>query len=101
MTKKKNAALFAAFAGIVANLGVQDSLAAAPGGDWQLQQLHSPSSALLKKERAGSVTIYDGLTAGQEAKAMDDQFGRIESMMFIRTKWPAEDGSYVEDPDCD
>ena len=33
--------------------------------------------------------------------AMDRQFDRIESMMFIRTKYPVADGTFEADSDCD
>ena len=101
MTIKEIAALIIVFGGIVANLMFQDSLAADAGSDWQLTRLHAPSPTLLKRENAGRITIYDGITLTQIDRAMDTQFDRIGSMMFIRTKYPADDGTHDEDSDCD
>jgi hypothetical protein len=41
--------------------------------------------------------IYDGLTDKQIAKAMDTQFDRIESMMFVRTIVTNDEGNAVRD----
>jgi hypothetical protein len=81
------------------------SEAAAPSGSgpdsWQLTQLHTPTSSLRQAEQRGRVTIYDGLTIAEVDRAMDEQFERIDSMMFIRTKHPAPDGQVeVEDDGC-
>ena len=101
MTLKEAFALLILFAGIVANLVFQDSLAAEGDDSWELKQLHDPSPSLRERELAGRITIYDGVLITEIDKAMDQQFDRIESMMFIRTKWPVEDGGYYEDSDCD
>ena len=101
MTIKEAFALLSLFSGIVANLVFQDSLAAEVENSWELDQLHAPSPSLRERERAGRITIYDGVLITEVDKAMDQQFDRIESMMFIRTKWSVEDGSYYEDSDCD
>lgn len=101
MTIKELAALTTVFAGIVANLMFQDALAADANSDWQLTQLHAPSPTIRKMENAGRITIYDGITVTEIDHAMDAQFDRIGSMMFIRTKYPADDGTYYEDSDCD
>jgi hypothetical protein len=76
--------------------------AAAPAAsDWQLGQLQNPSPGLVKAEARGRVTIYDGLKGQQVERAMDEQFDRIDNMMFIRTLEQAPDGGYVaEDDDC-
>lgn len=101
MTKKDVLILILLLIGIGANLMFQDSLAADGDGDWELRQLHEPSPLLQARERAGRVTIYDGVTVTEIDRAMDNQFDRIGSMMFIRIKRPADDGSYYEDSDCD
>jgi hypothetical protein len=43
---------------------------------WQVKTLYQPAK--------GSVMIYDHLSDRQVNKAMDDNFGRIENMMFTR-----------------
>ena len=83
------------------NLVVTDVFAAQPTADWELEQLHNPSSALLAHEDRGRITIYDGVTVTEVNKAMDDQFDRIDSMMFVRTLHPVADGAYYADDDCD
>jgi hypothetical protein len=68
--------------------------------DWQQAMLHNPSAAQLKMERRGRVFIYDGLEETEVNQAMDTQFGRLDSMMFIRTKKTAEGGDQIADDDC-
>ena len=102
MTMIKEAVLWILIiAGIAVNLAFQDSLAGEAEESWELEQLHEPSPALLKREDAGRITIYDGLYMNEIDKAMDEQFDRIGSMMFIRTKHVEEDGMLYEDSDCD
>jgi len=101
MTIKETSALIAVVTGISLTLMFQDSLAADGGGDWELKQLHDPSPSLRKMESAGRITIYDGVAVADVDAAMDRQFDRIESMMFIRTKHPVEDGTFETDSDCD
>jgi len=46
--------------------------------------------------------IYDGLTSNTVDKAMDEQFNRIEHMMFVRIVHEQDNGEYyVEDDGCD
>ena len=45
--------------------------------------------------------IYDGLKNSTVEKAMDDQFNRISSMMFVRTEYEQENGELIADEDCD
>lgn len=85
----------------VVTLSLQGSRAeaATPGSNaWERRQLHHPSDKLLKMERRGRVTIYDGLQETEVKRAMDEQFDRIDRMMFIRIK--TEDGHGLDDG-CD
>ena len=71
--------------------------APATAGDWQEKMLLNPSDSQLKLEQRGRVMIYDGLTDKQIASAMDAQFDRIESMMFVRTIVTDEQGEAERD----
>jgi len=53
--------------------------------DWQVRRLMEPSPRELEKERTGYVYIYDGLTGREVDTALDIQFPRIQSMMFVGT----------------
>lgn len=69
----------------------------AAAGDWQEKLLFNPPASQLKLEQRGRIMIYDGLTDTQIAKAMDTQFDRIESMMFVRTIVTNDEGNAVHD----
>ena len=69
---------------------------------WQLEMIHSPSSAQLKVEERGRVYIYDGLHEADVELAMNTQFSRLDNMMFVRTKVEsAEEGEEDADDGCD
>lgn len=101
MKTKRDAALTMILAGILINPMFQNVRAADAENNWALKQLHSPSPSLRKMESAGRVTIFDGVTVADVDDAMDRQFDRIQSMMFIRTKYPVENGTFEADSDCD
>lgn len=76
---------------------------------WQNNRLFQPTTGQKAQESKGKVVIYDGLTDATVDKAMDQNFDRIQNMMFIRvirtgkTGKPIhkQDGSVeVEDDDC-
>ena len=101
MTIKDIAVLIGVLAGIYANLAFQDSLAAGHADEAAYQPLHQPSAALQAVEKRGRVTIYDQIPASEVERALDEQFERIGSMMFVRTQYPAADGGVETDDDCD
>lgn len=77
---------------------------------WQTDRLYTPTKQQLAREKSGRVIIFDGLRDSEVEQAMDSQFDRLDSMMFVRTivtdkvgaPLTDEQGSYVtEDDDCD
>ena len=74
---------------------------AAVASEWDRKLLFGPSVALLEREKAGNVTIFDGVLSTDVDRAMDEQFDRVESMMFVRTLHPVEEGAYEAEDDCD
>ena len=70
--------------------------------EYQHRMLFTPSESTLRAEAKGRVMIYDGLERKTVDRAMDEQFGRIDNMMFVRTRELQDDGEYDQDDDgCD
>ena len=63
------------------------------------RRLFEPTEAELRQEANGRIYIYDGLRDTDIARAMDEEFARVESMMFIRVKKTDKNGAPVTDPD--
>lgn len=69
---------------------------------YQEKVLFTPSEGNLQAEARGLIMIYDGLKNETVELAMDEQFQRIESMMFVRTQHIQENGDVeVEEDGCD
>jgi hypothetical protein len=51
---------------------------------WQMNRLFEPSSKQREKETQGQIMIYDGLRDTTVKEALDENFDRIENMMFTR-----------------
>lgn len=51
--------------------------------DWQLRRLFAPTEAQLQEEHDGRIFIYDGLPDWVTRRALDEQFDRVDYMMFI------------------
>ena len=69
---------------------------------FQYKALFSPSNAQQRAEARGHIMIYDGLDNAVVERAMDEQFDRVEHMMFVRTRNTKPDGEVSYDDDgCD
>jgi hypothetical protein len=76
---------------------------------WYRERLFQPNERQIAEERAGKVVIYDGLLDTDVARALDEEFDRVDAMMFIRTvvtepsgepKRDEATGDIVADDDC-
>ena len=65
--------------------------------DWYMQQLFEPSEMQLAMERRGRVMIYNGLRDTDVQRALDEEFDRVDSMLFTGTVVTDEDGEPVRD----
>lgn len=77
------------------------SVASQSGDSYSSNILRNPSPPVLLAESRGRVTVYDGLDNQVVEEALDTQFNRIQSMMFVNTRYQEVDGSVTEDDDCD
>ena len=64
-----------------------------------MKQLFKPGKARLESENQGKILIYQRLTDNDVSRAMDNQFNRIEYMMFINTIVTDTEGQPLSDPD--
>ncbi len=52
--------------------------------DIELRRLFDPTPAELRAEQSGRIYIYEGLRETDVARAMTEEFDRVDSMMFVR-----------------
>ena len=99
-------ALAAALAGL---LLLGRDARAADVRDIELRRLFEPTPAELRAERSGRIYIEEGLRESDVARAMTEQFDRVDSMMFIRVQRPVQKTEpkskepveyYTEDDGC-
>jgi hypothetical protein len=79
------------------------AMATDPNDRFQYNALFNPTTGQLKAEARGRVMIYDGLDNRVVERALDEQFDRIEHMMFIHTRQTSsddDDDDTVEDDGC-
>ena len=65
----------------------------------EIRRLFEPTESELRKEAAGIVYIYEGMTDREVNQAMGDEFERVEHMMFINTIRTDAQGNPLRDPD--
>jgi len=65
----------------------------------ELRRLFEPTPSERTQEAGGRIYIYDGLRDKDIEQAIDEEFDRVESMMFIREKKTDENGEVLTDPD--
>ncbi|KAA6187799.1 hypothetical protein F2Q65_00720 [Thiohalocapsa marina] len=66
--------------------------------DIQLRRLLEPTQAELAQEDKGRIYIYEALTHQDIDRAMDEEFERIDAMMFIRVPKTDASGKVKKDP---
>ena len=66
--------------------------------EWYLQRLFEPTGQQLAIEEKGRVQIYSGMKDSDVARALDEQFKRIDAMMFTGTIVTDPEGEPVKDP---
>jgi hypothetical protein len=57
------------------------------------RRLFEPTPGELRAEAAGRIYIYEGLRDTDVERALEEEFKRVESMMFIRVK-PTDEGGH-------
>lgn len=75
-----------------------------PQDRYDLRRLMQPSAAELASEEKGKVHIYGSLEINEVNAALDENFERIQNMMFIRINHLPATGSgpaEVEDDGCE
>jgi hypothetical protein len=99
----KTSSIFRIFAGLLTGMLLAPVAMTADAEDsFQYKALFSPSDAQQRAEARGHIMIYDGLENAVVERAMDEQFDRVEHMMFVRTRNTQPDGEVSYDDDgCD
>ncbi len=86
---------------LITSLLVLGSTSTFADDSYQHKMLFSPSNSMLMAEARGRIMIYDGLDSTTVNSAMNEQFDRIDNMMFVRIHYPQENGEQVvEDDGC-
>lgn len=67
-------------------------------GEIERRRLFEPTPGELRAEAAGRIYIYEGLRDTDVERALEEEFKRVQNMMFIRVKPTDEDGEPRKDP---
>ena len=67
--------------------------------DIELRRLFEPSASEVQAEHSGRIFIYEGLRDTDVVRALEEEFDRVESMMFIREQITDDDGEVKKDPE--
>lgn len=78
-------------------LTIAASISAGDVRDIELRRLFAPTPAEIVSEAEGRIYIYDGLTDRDVQRALDEEFERVENMMFIRTQKTNGEGDVKHD----
>jgi hypothetical protein len=70
---------------LVCSCATAAASAAADVSEIELRRLFEPTASELAVEARGGIYIYEGLRDIDVQRAMDEQFDRVQYMMFIRT----------------
>ena len=75
---------------------------AGAGDSFLHNALLNPTRGQLETEARGRIMIYDGVDNEVVESAFDEQFDRLEHMMFVRIRHTGPDGEIsVQDDGCD
>ncbi len=66
---------------------------------WQMTRLFQPTQADLNREAKGRIMIYDGLTDKTVERALDEQYDRVDAMMFTSVVVTDDSGEPIRDTD--
>jgi hypothetical protein len=66
---------------------------------WQMRRLLRPTESERAREEKGAVFIYEGMKDAEVERALDEQFDRVGSMMFVGTIVTDRKGNPRKDPD--
>ncbi len=66
--------------------------------DIELRRLFDPTQSEMNAERSGRIYIYEGLRDVDVKRAMEEEFDRVDSMMFIREQVTDEKGEVKTEP---
>lgn len=66
---------------------------------WQLRRLFVPTERERAHERKGNVYIYEGLSDREVDQALNQQFERIDYMLFLGTRRTDGSGAVLKNPD--
>ena len=95
-TKIKNVLFILAISSVLSHSALADDDSQQ---SWQLSLLFNPGDHQHEMERRGRVFIYDGLRDTVVEQALDEQYDRIEGMMFVNTVVTDDDGVPLTDPE--